>query len=150
MTAVKAGVPAPHLATYDLQAFQDGVRKPFFGSPWVPPPKAVTTSAQAAVPPAHPAIPDLQDGRWGGFQVSMAVAKAAAPAAPLAICHGQAADAGCGVALGGKAAVHTPKALATPAKAAVLTSNAAQPDTGGRQVRHRHGGGMGLTRFSLS
>jgi hypothetical protein len=53
MTAVKAAVPAPHLATYDLQAFQDGVRKPFFGSPWVPPPKAVTTTAQAAVPPAQ-------------------------------------------------------------------------------------------------
>jgi hypothetical protein len=79
-------------------------------------PKPVATTVQAAEPPADPAFPDLQDGRWGGApRATVAVAKAAAPAASRAICSGQAADAGCGVP--------TPKDLATPA-------NAARPDTG--------------------
>jgi hypothetical protein len=128
MTAVNTAVPEPDAATVLMRFLLESIREDCI-------------IAQAAMSPVHPAMPDLQDGRRGGFQTSMAVVKAAAPAALFAI-----SDAGRGVALGGKAAVPTPKALATPAKAAVLTSNAAHPDTGspwilwrGRWWKREHG-----------
>jgi hypothetical protein len=104
------------------------------------PPNPVTPTVQAVEPAAHPAFPDLQDGRWDGLPTSMAAAKAAAPAAPPPICHGQVADAGCGAAFDVKAGVPTPKTWASPANAACPDTKSPWTHWGGNWWKNEQGG----------
>jgi hypothetical protein len=70
----------------------------------------------------------------------MAAAKAAAPAAPPPICHGQVADAGCGAAFDVKAGVPTPKTWASPANAACPDTKSPWTHWGGNWWKNENGG----------